>query len=159
MNLEDLTPRAVTVEMDVSEVPEQPQLIELVLRPFSLRDDAWTNRNYTKESLAKIFEKIDMPEIAKMVFNQLNIESKRTVMATTIMDMDEEGNEFEVKMNGPEKLMAMTKGFTNSIRLYKALLESKGLSMPVLEKIAEDDLKKKGVLTEKDTLIGVLSSI
>lgn len=160
MKLSDLKPKRVSIPLDVTNSDGEVQNFELVLRPYTLADEAWTEEEYKdKAALVKVFEEINMYEICRMAFHQSTIETQRKIMAVKFAGFDAEGNEVEVNKLPHEKLMGMISGFESGIKIFKGLLECKGLSMPMIEKMAEEDLKKKGLLKKEDSLIGLLSSI
>lgn len=160
MNLSELNPKQVEILLPVTDQDGRQRDFSITLRPYTLADEAWTEETYKdKLKLIEIFEKLNMVEICRMVFHQCSITSKKEILSVKFYDLDENGNEFEVNKLGHEKLMGMITGFKSGISLLQGLLECKGLSMPMIEKIAEDELKKKGLMKEEEKLTGLLSLI
>lgn len=133
MELEELIPERVAWEV---EIPNSDQKITLVFRLFNLEDESWLKRTYGNQ-LEKVFSELQTQEIAKVAFHQLDLDSKRKLMSVKFVDMDENGNDIEVAKTGPEKIAALTIGAKGITDLINNLLKTRGLSLPLLEKIVE----------------------
>lgn len=133
MELEQLIPERVAWTVDV---PNSDQKITLIFRLFNLEDEAWLKRTYDSR-LEKVFSELQTQEIAKIAFHQLELESKKFLMSVKFLDMDENGAEIEVAKTGPEKVAALTIGAKGITDLINNLLKTRGLSLPLLEKIVE----------------------
>lgn len=133
MELEQLIPERVAWEV---EIPNSDQKITLTFRLFNLEDESWLKRTYGSD-LSKVFSEVQTAEIAKISFHQLDLDSKRTLMNIKFMDMDESGADIEVAKTGPEKIAALTIGAKGITDLINNLLKTRGLSLPLLEKIID----------------------
>ncbi len=133
MELEQLIPERVIWETDI---PNSDQKITLTFRLFNLEDESWLKRTYG-DRLEKVFSEVQTAEIAKIAFHQLDLDSKRSLMNIKFLDMDEEGKDIEVAKTGPEKVGALTIGATGITNLINNLLKTRGLSLPLLEKIID----------------------
>lgn len=133
MELEQLIPERVAWDVDV---PNSDQKITLVFRLFNLEDESWLKRTYG-DKLEKVFSELQTHEIAKIAFHQLELDSKKFLMSIKFMDMDENGQDVEVAKTGPEKVAALTIGAKGITDLINNLLKTRGLSLPLLEKIVE----------------------
>lgn len=131
MELEQLIPEKVIWE---AEIPNSDQKITLVFRLFNLEDESWLKRTYG-DKLEKVFSELQTQEIAKIAFHQLDLDSKRSLMSIKFVDMDENGADIEVAKTGPEKVAALTIGAKGITDLINNLLKTRGLSLPLLEKI------------------------
>lgn len=140
-DIQDMVPQSV--EWDLSE--KAGQELVLTFRPFTVNDEAWLDRHYGKE-LEKVFSEFKTIEITKIAFNQLELESKRKLMAVKFTDMDEDGNEIEIAKKGPEKIQCLLASWQEQADLIKMLVRTRGLSMPMIEELGqalqEGDKKK-----------------
>ena len=133
MELEQIIPERVAWDVDV---PNSDQKITLIFRLFNLEDESWLKRTYG-DKLEKVFSELQTHEIAKIAFHQLELDSKKFLMSIKFMDMDENGQDIEVAKTGPEKVAALTIGAKGITDLINNLLKTRGLSLPLLEKIVE----------------------
>lgn len=136
VNLTDLNPRSVEFDLKIIDNDGTSHVISLTFRPFVLRDEEYLQRNWNSKEIEAIFKEMKPKEMAMICFRQLNSDSKKKISEIKVMDCDDEGNEFEIP-NGYVKLMAITGGLASMMTLNKALIEAKGLSMPLLNKIQE----------------------
>lgn len=136
MDLEQLIPeRCVWKKKIKGENGERE--IEFAFRPFNLEDESWLKRTFG-DKLQAVLESMDMDAISRMAFRQLELDGKRELMKLKFIDIDEDGNEIELATTGPAKLCYVIEGYAEQIELLKILLRTRGFSMPVLEKIAND---------------------
>lgn len=151
MELEQLIPEKVIWEADI---PNSKEKRTFVFRLFNLEDESWLKRTYG-DKLNKVFEELQVAEISRIAFHQLELDSKRSLMEIKFLDMDEEGKDIEVAKTGPEKVAALTVGPNGVVELINNLLKTRGLSLPLLEKIADqvgiDGLKRLMAHDEKQT--------
>jgi len=145
MELQDLVPRNVKWEPVLDNDGEEKQL-SFSFRKFTIRDEAWLAENYPGEKLTKVFSEWDINEICRIAYMQLAPASKRELMGIEFIDLDERGEEFEIAKTGPEKLQMLVAGLGEQKTLIEMLLETRGLSLPVVEKMydkmSEEDKKK-----------------
>jgi len=136
MELEQLIPEQVTITKTIKGESED-RTLELILRPFNLEDESWLKRAYPGDALKKAFESMNMDAISRIGFHQLQIEGKRELMKIKFMDMDEEGKEVEISKTGPQKLAQLIVGYPEQLEFLKALLKTRGFSMPIIEELGE----------------------
>jgi hypothetical protein len=134
MELEQFIPERVKWEADV---PNSEEKLTLFFRLFNLEDESWLKRTYG-DKLDKVFSELQTAEISKIAFHQLELDSKRSLMSVKFLDMDEEGKDIEVAKTGPEKVAALTVGAKGITTLIDNLLKTRGLSLPLLEKIVQE---------------------
>lgn len=122
---------------------------DLEFRPFTMRDELWIDDEIgTKEEVARIFESLEALTILKMTWHQLDIESKRKIMAIKSVDMNEDGDEVEVSLTGIEKLTELVGGGEDILKILTAFNACKGINQELLVKFAEEELKKKGITSK-----------
>ena len=144
-SLADLKARPSTFNLIAPDGTE----VSLTLRPINLQDEAYIQREIGEDKFQKALENVEIPILCKFVFAQLDLASKTLLKNIKLIDMDEEGNEFEMAP-GPlsEKLKYLIAGYENAYAMYTALLEARGLSMPMVDAIMEEELKKKEEQTD-----------
>lgn len=111
--------------------------LNLQFRLFSIEDEAWLKRTYPGQRLSQVFENLETAEIVRIAFHQLEVASKKVVMGIKFMDVDEEGKDVEVAKTGPEKVGALISGHSGVIEILNLLLKTRGLSLPLLERIVD----------------------
>ena len=159
MTLDELSPRKTEFYMTATTQSGEDQRITFVLRPFTLADELWLERNIGNEKeIQRVFAEMDLQKMLKIVFYQLTTQSKKKIMAIKVTDIDEQGNEIESEASGPERLGHLVRGLKDGMRIYMALMDCRGISQPVLTKMVEDDLKKKGLEIDMEILTGFLST-
>lgn len=136
MQLEELIPESVTFTKKIKGEGEDRELT-FILRPFSLEDESWLKRAYPGDALKKAFESMNMDAISRIAFHQLEVECKKELMKIKFMDMDEEGKDIEVAKTGPQKVAHLVIGYPEQMELLKALLKTRGFSMPIIEELGE----------------------
>lgn len=142
VELTDINPRKVAFTLNVIDNNGDTNEIGLEFRPFILRDEEYLQRTWSKKELEEILSEMKPKEMTMICFRQLTSDSKKKIAEIQVFDCDDDGNEFEIP-NGPAKLMAMVGGLESKLVLHKSLLEAKGLSMPLLTKLAESMGKQK----------------
>lgn len=135
MELEQLIPERVSWTKIIEGDGETREL-ELHFRPFSVEDESWLKTAFG-DKLQEKFEKMDMEALTRIAFRQLDPECKRELMKIKFMDMDEDGNDIEIAKRGPEKLGKLIVGYPDQLELLKALLRTRGFSMPIIEELGE----------------------
>ena len=151
VSLGELTPEASTFNITTPDGKE----LSLTLRPITLKDDQWIQRELGEKTFNEALQTQEMSVVSKFVYHQLVIDSKRLVKEIKLIDMDEDGNEFEVECNGPEKLLHLIAGYKNGYAMFSALMQARGLSLPVFDAMVEDEIKKNEtqVALEKSPVI------
>lgn len=149
MELEELIPERVQWTPKFKNNEDQEDEITFHFRPFNLEDESFLKKEYGQKVLAKIFENMEMDKISKIAFRQLELDSKRRLMEMKFIDMDEDGKEIEIATKGPDKLGCLIVGLPEQLDLMKMLLRTRGISMPILEKLGEAIVE--GATKEKAT--------
>lgn len=138
MELDQLIPEKVFWTRTIQGEGETREL-NLEFRPFDLEDESWLKRSFG-DSLKQKFETMDMDAISRIAFHQLENSSKKELMKLKFMGWDEETDEeIEIAKTGREKLAKLCFGYPDQLELLKILLKVRGFSMPVIEKLAEEE--------------------
>lgn len=111
-----------------------------VLHPFTLEDEIWLNETYGKE-LVKVFEDVNMPEIARIVYRQ--IEDKTDFVSRSVSKLDDDGKEYQDVIGGYKLLLRLVAGDKEKGDMIWALNETLGASRPKDEDIEEASKSKK----------------
>jgi hypothetical protein len=128
------------------------------LNPFTLADEIWMSETFGK-SIQEVFSEVKMKEICRIVFRLMNEEDKQEFAAQTVKIMNEEGESMEIRRGGAELLCLLVSGFNEKIAIFQALLDTLGVSRPVVEKISQsEDQKKNPIATAATSSPGTKSS-
>lgn len=111
------------------------------LRKINLEDQVWMKAKYG-ERLDEIFEKLPLKEVCEIVFHLLPNEQKADFAFKVVEEYDDDGKMTEVEKTGPAQVRSCISGIGQQIKLVKALLKTVGISQPILDRLAEDDIKK-----------------
>lgn len=141
MKYEDIVPQAAPFKLRT--LPE----VALTLRPFDLDDEFWLKENYA--DIQAVFEKVDMKAITQIVWHQLDTDSRKWFAQKEIEVVNDEGQSTVHKVGGLKAFRAYIQGNEDKITLMKALLQTLGISRPMLEKMeAEAEKKSQEVLSQ-----------
>lgn len=157
MDLNDLIPERVQWKPSLNgEKDGESKELEFYFRPFNLEDESWLKREFGEKQLQEIFEQLQMDKVARIAFRQLEVDSKRRLMDIKFIDIDEDGNEYEIALKGPDKVSALTYGLPEQLELLKMLLRTRGVSMPILDELGkriveESAMRMTDSLDEKQT--------
>jgi hypothetical protein len=130
IQLEDLIPQGATFTLRKTEKTYR-------LNAVSLGDELWMNQQFG-ESLSDIFQNIRMKEICRIVFRLLDDEDKEDFAARDVTIMNELGEKVTNRIGGAELLFLMVSGFQEKIEIFEALLQTIGISRPILNKMKEE---------------------
>lgn len=152
MELDELIPEKVEWNVKYSNENNEESEITFHFRPFNLEDESFLKREYGEKALKDIFENMRMIEIARIAFRQLNIDSKKQLMKMKFVDIDEDGNEIEIAKKGPEKLSCLVVGLPEQLDLLKMLLRTRGISLPILDKLGKEIVEENKKKAARDLL-------
>lgn len=116
------------------------------LNPITLADEAWLLETYGQEGVSAIFTEMNLPEICRVVFRLMSLDSKRAFKKKEVTLIDEEGNETTGELGGLDLFMAMMSGNDDKVAVINALIENIGASRP---EVKEDSKKKEMGQEEK----------
>ena len=136
MELDQLIPETVSWTKNIKGESGE-RSIDLVFREFNLDDEAWLKREFG-DKLKSLLESLDSETISRMAYRQLEPNSKREIMKLKFIDLGEDGKEFEAATTGPQKLSQIIFGLNDQLKLLDVLMRTRGLSMPALEKMANE---------------------
>ncbi len=119
------------------------------MNPVSAADELWMKQEFG-DRLEKIFQEIDMKEICRIVFRLLKEEDKKDFAAKDVEFMNEQGETNTVRVGGVFLLYAQVSGYHEKVEIFKALLETIGISRPMQKKIGLEGKDEK-----KNTAIGL----
>jgi hypothetical protein len=150
IKLEDIVPQGATFTLSRTKKTYR-------LRPVSLADEIWLNKEFGAQ-IETIFREVRMREICRIVFHQLEEESKADFAKQTVTIMNEEGDKVSETKGGAELLFCLIAGFAEKMEIFNALLQTIGISRPMVEKLVAEDEKKSQASPEAQPT-GLASSI
>lgn len=118
------------------------QMIELVLRPVNIQDQVWLKKEIGAEAFQKALSEMDMEVVSRVIYRQLDNESKRKLAPVDIIEIDEDGVESKQTLNGPARLRAGIRGLNHNSQILSSLLRTLGYSYP---DAPEENSEKKTV--------------
>lgn len=89
----------------------------------------------------------DWPNIVRVVFHHLSNEDKKDFLAQDAKIINDDGEEMEVRLTGPEVLMLKIVG-DEAEKVLAAFTRALMLGNPIVEIAVMDELKKKGIVQE-----------
>ena len=134
ISLTDLIPRGATFKLASTEK-------EYRLRPVTLSDEKWMAETFGAD-LQDIFSQMRMLQVARIVFHQLEEEDKADFAQQSVTVMNEDGVNVTKKMGGPELLFWQIRGFDEKIEIFKALMQTIGVSRTMLDDFEKDAAKE-----------------
>lgn len=108
------------------------------LRPYTLRDEAYLQESFDLEELSKKLNSLDPRLISKLVWRQMEPESRKLFEKVKAID----DNDNEVHLKDYEKFMEAIGGIGQISLAFGALMQSRGLNS-VIDKIDPDNAVKK----------------
>jgi hypothetical protein len=137
IKLEEIIPSEATLEL-----PAVGKTI--TLRPIDLDDEVWIKATF--DDLNDMFQKAKMPELCRLAWHQMKPEDREFFAVRDIPYLDENGEQKTVRRGGVELLRGCIRGQNEKNSLLKALLQTIGISQPMLEDFEAEavaELKKK----------------
>jgi hypothetical protein len=118
------------------------------LRPFTLEDEIWLSQEYGTEGVQKVFDEINLKEIARIAYRVIVPEDRRFFAKREVNLIDEEGNEETKTIGGVALLQTMVQGWKDKEAVIMALLECIGISRNDVDEIYDQviDGEKKSPL-------------
>jgi len=135
MELKDIIPKESKLKLKAFKDP-------LILKPITLRDEAWLAEEYGERGIIEVFENVNMLEISRIVFKLLRAEDKLKFKNREVTFILEDGSETTEDLGGVNLLMQCISGQKEKTAVFMALLENIGLSRPDIEE-KEEPVKKK----------------
>lgn len=138
ISLSDIRPQLGTFTLEVTgELVHQ-------FRKISLDDYGWVEETFG-ETLDKLFaegREVKLSVVAKLFYHQLK--DRSPFKAETKTEVDEEGEEREVRISGVQKFRQSIVGIEEQMAVVNAFLKTMGMSQPLtVEKVLEEGKKKK----------------
>jgi hypothetical protein len=115
---------------------------EYTLRPITMDDELWMIRTFGHE-LQNVLAQLRTHELCRILYRLLIDEDKQDFRPVDIHDLDENGDEVLVRKGGVELLAHRITGIPEKLCIYHALMETFGISRPMMEALKEEALEKK----------------
>lgn len=113
------------------------------LNKMNIVDSQWLNKTFGQEGMNRIFKQLEIDGIVRMAWRMLSSEDKQGFVAREFTEVQEDGTELKIKRGGVELFKAEFQGPMDLLALLKALLRTIGISQPILDKLTDDNVKKK----------------
>ena len=136
MSFTDFSAKAVTCKINLKGGKE----VELTFRPFELADIAWIQNEFDAEEKLQSIIDMKVVPLCKIIWHQLDDESKIFFSNITYEEFNEDTEEVEVvKLIGYEKFMRAADGQENMLKAYVHGY----LKVQNVNSFIEDEKKKK----------------
>ncbi len=127
-------------------IPQDSKIIiggkEYELRKMNLEDEAWMARVIGEgDELQKVFQEMQFDKISKLIFRLLK--NKQDFLPMKIEDHDDDGYPVERFVTGPQRVLRSTHGTKEKIEMYYSVMETIGVSRPMLDKLEEQEIAKE----------------
>lgn len=127
--------------------------ISLSFRKFSMADIMNYKNRYSGSSIEDKMLEGDLTIASEIFFNQLTKSSKKKVFEVIITDIDEDGEEIELKLNGPQRMAYILNNGPNDLETVRLLLEIQNVSKEKIDEFlsgTEEEVKKNSkIMTEE----------
>lgn len=146
-------------------LPDQPEFSlkstqkTYKLRVINLHDQVYFRSLFGDETkIQEVFQNQDWANICKIVYRLMEDRSDFVSIKETVINDD--GDQVEIKVSGPERLLKSISGAEEGVRMMAALTRSITLSNPAIEKYVTDEVKKNQVapLTGQKSTTSLLQS-
>lgn len=137
MELDELIPQTVSWKPKYTDGDGKELEFDFTFRPFTLEDESWIKRNFPGDELVKALNGYDKDAVTRIAYKQLNITSKKELMAVKFIDIDEHGKEVEYAKTGPDKIGLLIVGVPEQLKLLEMLMLTRGMSMPMAEEVGK----------------------
>jgi hypothetical protein len=113
------------------------------IRPPNMADHVWFANKYGDGTrVAQILAGRDWAEITKIVYRLFTQENREAFKSTKAKVVNEDGDEAEIELKGPEVLLQELSGPGEATKMLAALNRAIIISNPELEKEVIESLKK-----------------
>jgi hypothetical protein len=146
LKLEDLKPTDATFTVKHEGFKDHV----FTIKKLTLRDEVWLQDTF-KNDLQQIFRDINFREISRIIYHQLDEESKKLFKKQSVVYQNEDGDEITEQRGGYQLFFDIISGMEEKIKIFEALIEAIGLSRPLQAKVAADAQKKSEDLTQSQT--------
>jgi hypothetical protein len=124
-----------------------------VVNPFTLADLAWKDAQFKPEEILEAFKTLDMNVLGRIFYRILDNESKKLLAACKIIEVDEKGEEIEIRCDFVyEKLRYLISGERELALFLRALMLARNISIPE-GKASEGRDPKKSLVGEKSSTL------
>lgn len=134
VKLEDLVPQGA--EFNLKQTGKTYKL-----RAVSAADEIWMKQTFG-DDLQKVFSEVRIREICRIVFRIMEQDSKASLAVRDVTIMDESGKEEKIQLGGVDLLMTLVSGISEQVEILKALLQTIGISRPMIDGFEAEAEKK-----------------
>lgn len=135
VNLEDLIPQASVFELAKTGKTYR-------VRPISLEDEVWLAETFGP-SLQRLLTEVNFAALARIAFHQMELEDQKEFLAKDVEIVNDEGEKATVRIGGYKLLLGMLSGRPEKDRLCTAVLETFGISRPIVERLEKKILEEQ----------------
>lgn len=144
LKLSDLVRRSSKFDLSIEDENGKIKTLEIKLNRVTAADEDWIIETFgSGENLEKAFSGGKLHEICKLAYRLMDYESKTLFKKKIVKYIDDKGDEFEQEIGGVDLFYSMFSNYKDIENLFKSLIETIGLSRPVIEQIEKEEAKKK----------------
>lgn len=137
VTLESLNPQDASFTLEA--IPD----VEFRIRKINLDDQVWLKTKFpSKDVINEVFNGLDAKVLSELIYHQLDQEGRKHFPSFTKEIIDDEGDTRHVKVSGPEAFRRKIVGTNEFVRIFNALTKTIGISIPSLDNISVEEVKK-----------------
>lgn len=134
LKLEDIRPQPATFEL-----AKTGRTYEL--RPIGLDDEKWIRETFGA-GVKQVLEGSDLNGLGRIVWRLMREEDRKQFPTSEIDETGEDGVTRKIQVGGVKLLISCIVGIHEKLALHQALLQTIGISKPILDELMEEELKK-----------------
>lgn len=128
------------------------------LRAIGLEDEVWLRSTFG-DRLKEIMAGTDMDGLGRIVWRLMREEDRQSFPASEIQETDESGDTRTVRKGGVALLVSNICGLAEKLCIYNALMQTIGISKPILDELMQEELKKNWPAGMTTPSVGEMSSM
>lgn len=148
LTLQDLKPQSATFHLRKYDR-------DFTIRTLTLADEAWLQNTFGKD----LDEKMKSLEgMCRLVFRLMSEPDKAIFAPQTREAIDEDGNKQTEVLGGWRLFMEAVESMSEKVMVSRALLQTRGISSPIIDEVIGEELKKKELMERLESSAGEASS-
>lgn len=111
------------------------------IRAVDLSDEVWLRHTFGAR-IQEILNGSDIGEMARIIWRLMSEQDRQLFPSVEVEETDESGNTRKIRKGGVQLLVESIHGPAEKIVIHRALLNTIGISKPIMDELSEAELKK-----------------